>query len=173
MTEFILREVPLAQAAETITHRLQQGGVFLNTQGQDGRPNTMTIGWGGVGYFFNKPMAYVPVRTSRYTFGLLSQSGQFTVSVPLDDMRGALAFAGTHSGRDVNKFEGHGLTAVPALEAAAPIIRECGLHLECRVVAAPVLTEACVAQPMLNRWYPDLDMHTLFFGEVLRCYYTK
>ena len=173
MADNIRREIPLAQVTEEITGKLRQGGVFLTTQGPDGKPNTMTIGWGGVGCFFNKPMAYVPVRASRHTFHLLSQSGEFTVSVPLHPMKAELAFAGTKSGRDVNKLEGHGLTAALALEVAAPIIRECELHLECRVVAAPVLTEACVTAPMLARWYPDLDMHTLFFGEVLRCYYTK
>lgn len=173
MADIIRKEVPLAQAAEEITHRLQHGGVFLTTQDQEGKPNTMTIGWGGAGCFFGKPMAYVPVRTSRYTFGLLSQSGEFTVSVPLHDMKAELAFAGAKSGRDVNKLQGHGLTAAQALEVAPPIIGECELHLECRVVASPALTNACVSPPMLNRWYPDLDMHTLFFGEVLRCYYTK
>lgn len=173
MMELRRQDVPLAQAAEEITYRLQHGGIFLTTCTKDGKPNTMTIGWGGVGCFFNKPMVFVPVRTSRYTFHLLNESWEFTLSVPLHNMKAQLAFAGTMSGRDVDKFIDHGLTATQSLGVAAPIIQECELHLECRVVASPALTPDVVVKPMVDRWYPDSDMHTLFFGEIIHCYYTK
>lgn len=173
MSDIIRNEAPIAEVSSILTDKLPNGGLFLTTYAPGAKPNTMTIGWGGVGCFFGQPMFYVPVRASRHTFSLLRQSGEFTVSVPLRDMKAQLLFAGTQSGRDVDKFEGHGLTAAPAATLATPIVAECGLHLECRVAAAPVLTETCVSDPMLLRWYADRDMHTLFFGQVVQCYYTK
>ncbi len=171
MADSNIREVPYAQVTQIIAEKLA-GGIFLTT-GDSARPNTMTIGWGGANRFFNLPMFFVPVRKSRYSYGLLEKSREFTVSVPLCDMKAQLAFAGTVSGRDVNKFEGHGLTAAPAREVAPPIVKECGLHLECRVTAVTDLSPEGVGDPMLDRWYGDRDMHRLFFGQVLRCYYTE
>ncbi len=172
MSAPIIRDIPIDEVIPVITQKLKNGGIFLTTPGPD-HPNTMTIGWGGIGTFFNRDHFFVPVRKSRYTYGLLEKAGVFTLSIPLEDMREALAFAGTRSGRDVNKFECHGLTALNGQEVAAPIIGECGLHLECRITAqAPVAMDS-VSGPTLARWYGDADMHTLFFGEVLRCYETK
>lgn len=172
MSDLSIREVPYAEVAELIQEKLTVG-LFLTTQAEGAVPNTMTIGWGGLGRFFNMPVFYVPVRKSRYTYGLLKGSGEFTVSVPLSGMKAEIAFAGTVSGRDVDKFNGHGLTAAPAQEVHAPIVKECGLHLECRVTAFSDMTESTVTDPMLSRWYGDRDMHTLFFGQILRCYYTE
>ena len=166
-------DIPYEQAARETLERLQKGGLFLTTCLKTGNPNTMTIGWGGVGVFFNKPVFYAPVRTSRHTFGLLKQSGEFTISVPLHDMHEELLFAGTASGRNVRKFEGHGLTTAPAWELSTPIVAECEWHFECRVIASAAVVEGAVPEAMLARWYPDRDMHTLFFGEILRCYKTR
>lgn len=164
------QEMPFEEAAQALLEQLQNGGAFLTTQGTDGTPNTMTIGWGGPQCFFNKPVMMVPVRKSRHTHLLLSQNGEFTVSVPLHPMKRELAFAGTQSGRDVRKFEGHGLTAAPAQMVKPPIVAECELHLECRVFAQTELAEPGVSPEALTRWYATRDMHSLYFGEVLRCY---
>ena len=168
MSKFM--EIPYGQAAQETLARLQNGGLFLTTCVSPNKPNTMTIGWGGIGCFFGKPVFYVPVRISRHTFGLLTQSGEFTVSIPLHDMSEALMFAGSASGRDVDKFEGHGLTAAPAFNISTPIVAECERHYECRVFATASVTEGAIPEDMLARWYPDRDMHTLFFGEIIRCY---
>ena len=53
---------------------------------------------------------------------MIKNAGEFTVSVPTKvPLAEELKFAGTKSGRDFNKFDGHGLTALPAQEVGAPI----------------------------------------------------
>jgi len=42
--------------------------------------------------------------------------------------------AGNSSGRSVDKFEEFGLTRVPAMRVAAPLIAECFANLECKVI---------------------------------------
>ena len=75
----------------------------------------------------------VPVRKSRYTHGLIEKSGEFTVSVPLNkDLKDALMFCGTKSGRDYDKFKECNLTPIPGKEIDTPVIGECQLHYECK-----------------------------------------
>ena len=42
-------------------------GVFLTVK-EGESVNTMTVGWGNVGYIWNKPVLMVPVRYSRHTY---------------------------------------------------------------------------------------------------------
>ena len=157
----------MAEAVDRMAH----GGVFLNVGGE--QPNTMTIGWGWIGYCWRKPVYAVVVRPQRHTYGLIQSAGEFTVSVPtVAPLREELAFAGTQSGRDVNKFDGHGLTAVPALQVSAPIIGECGLHFECRTLLTQDMTGDRMDPRVIAAAYPEHDFHTIFFGEILECYRT-
>ncbi|NLI20993.1 MAG: flavin reductase family protein [Clostridiales bacterium] len=166
-----MKEIPATQIANTVLEQLGNGGVFLCTADEEQR-NVMTIGWGGVTRFCNELCFLAPVRASRHTFGILKRNPNFTVSVPLHAMRAELAFAGSKSGRDVNKFEGHGITAAPAQAVNVPIVAECELHIECEPVASAEMPSRQVEAAMLERWYPTRDMHTYFIGKIVRCYYT-
>ncbi|MCG4586306.1 flavin reductase, partial [Anaerosalibacter bizertensis] len=80
-------------------------GAFLTVKSGD-EVNTMTIGWGNIGVIWSMPIFTVAVRYSRHTYNLLENSDEFTVSIPIKiDMKKELAFCGTKSGRDVNKFK--------------------------------------------------------------------
>ena len=52
----------------------------LLTAGDKDKFNTMTISWGGLGTLWNKPVATVYVRTSRYTNEFMKDNDYFTVS---------------------------------------------------------------------------------------------
>ena len=160
----------LEAMAETAEH-LDHGGIFLNVGGST--PNTMTIGWGWMGPCWGKNIFVVAVRPQRYTYDILKANGEFTVSVPTNNaLRKELAFTGTKSGRDFNKYEGHGITAAAAQKVNAPIIAECGLHFECRVVLTQDMTADRMDPAILERHYPARDLHTMFFGEIVDCYRT-
>ena len=166
-----MKEINYLDALRTTTEHLSGRGIFLTVGGET--PNTMTIGWASIGYMWNKPVFTVLVRPQRHTFEMIKKAGSFTVSVPTKNpLKAELTFAGTKSGRDFNKFEGHGLTAVPAQEADAPIIKECGLHFECRILLAQDMTPDRMDPELVNGIYAPRDFHTMFFGEILRCYTT-
>jgi len=166
-----MREIPVTEIAGTVLAKMRSGGVFLNTtDGQ--KPNTMVIGWGGVNAFYSTYCFTAPVKWSRYTYKILQKNGAFTVSVPLHDMKEQLAFAGSKSGRDVDKFTGHGLTAAPAQAVNAPIIRECELHIECEPLSVVQQQPEQIKKDVLDRCYPDGDLHALFIGKIVKCYYT-
>ena len=151
-----------------LTQRLSDGGVFLNVS-----DNTMTIGWAQYGFLWNRPMLTVFVRPQRHTFGLLNRAGEFTVSIPeAGQMREALRMAGTCSGREISKFEGHGLSARPALTVKAPVVAECPLHIECVVRHYQDLSPAQMDAEIRSRVYPENDFHRMFFGEITKIWRT-
>jgi len=159
------------QVAQIIAEKLADGGIFLTAS--DGlRHNVMTIGWGGVTTFYGAPCFLAPVRTSRHTFQMLQKNPTYTVSIPLHNMRTELAFAGSKSGRDVDKFNGHGLTAIPAQAVNVPVVQECELHLECTPFGHVALDPAGLIDEVNSRFYPTGDMHTFFLGKIVRCYYS-
>ena len=54
----------------------------------------------------------------------------------------------------------------------APIVGECGLHIECRIVLRQDMTEDRMAQEILDYTYKAHDLHAMYFGEVVACYST-
>ena len=57
------------------------GKDFLLISVSDGeRVNTMTASWGGVGYFWNRPVALCMIRPQRYTYGLVEKTDRLSLS---------------------------------------------------------------------------------------------
>ena len=150
------------------THKMSTTGIFLNVGGE--QPNTMTVAWGSFGFFWSKPVITLVVRPQRHTHPMLIDAQEFTISIPYGAMTEELKFAGTASGRDVDKFQGHGLTAAPARLVSAPIVAECELHYECKVRLMQSMTSDRMDTQLSSAIYPTRDFHTLFFGEVVACY---
>lgn len=166
-----IKHVPYDQYLNEVTHRLTNGGIFLTTK--DEKINTMIIGWGGITYYWNKPIFLVPVRASRYTHPALDSTEYFTVSIPMNsDLKKEISFCGTKSGRDFDKLKECGLTPVPGKFVPVPIIGECSLHYECKVVYKQPIDPSLLNDNINERHYKDSDYHTMFYGEIAACYIT-
>ena len=146
---------------------LTDAGLLLVAQGGDGKPNPMTIGWTTIGSIWGLPMCVVLVRPSRYTYGLLNENGDFTVNVMPDDMTDVLNYCGTVSGRDYDKFAEKGLTAVPGLQANAPIVGESVIAYECRTVLTNEVLPDRLDSSIKDSSYPGGDFHRVYFGKIL------
>lgn len=148
-------------------------GAFLTVK--DGSEvNTMTIAWGSISYIWNKPIFMVAVRYSRHTYKLIENAKEFTVSIPLNnDLKKELAYCGTKSGRDVNKFEECNLTMVEGQKISTPIVGECELHYECKVVYQQAMEPVALDEGIKNHSYSNNDYHVFYFGEILDSYLLK
>ena len=111
----------------------------------------------------------VMVRDSRHTFSLIEKAADYTVSVPNGDMKKAIAFCGTKSGRDVDKFKECGLRTQPSRQVLSPIIDIPGIHFECRIVYKNAIDPSRLTREY-DPLYPEKDYHTLYFGEIQACY---
>ena len=163
-----LHEVNLTDVAPKVISQLAQGGAFLTVALED-KVNTMTVGWTMLGRMWNKPICVVPVRFSRYTRHLIEKADSFTLSVPLDGaFKESLAYCGSKSGQNVDKFKECNLTQRPGTAVASPAIDGCDIVLECRIVHKQTLEPLNLAPEVGHKWYPDNNYHILFYGEVLK-----
>lgn len=141
-------------------------GAFLTVKDGE-KVNTMTIGWGSIGYIWNMPIFMVMVRYSRHTYKLLEKTNEFTVSIPLsNNLKKELAYCGTKSGRDVDKFKECNITMVDGQTISTPIIGECELHYECKVVYQQAMEPATLDEDIKNSKYKDNDYHVLYYGKI-------
>ncbi len=157
-------------AADYVPETLQalsHPGLLLVSLDKRGRPNVMTIGWGSIGIFWAEPIFIVPVRESRYTYGCINATGDFTVNVLPRTLTDVASFCGTVSGRDHDKFAEARLTPGKSLETKSPIVEECLIHYECRVVHVNDLVPKALAQKLLRGSYPRGDYHRFFFGQIV------
>lgn len=160
----------LEQAAN-LMERIKKGA-FLTVKADD-VINTMTIGWATIGYIWQKPIFMIAVRDSRYTFTLIEKTDNFTVTIPTGDAHDkSVAFCGTKSGRDFDKFKQCGLLPKQAKHVVSPVIDIAGIHYECKIVYKSAMDNAFLDSG-LEKLYPNNDYHTLYFGEILDCYETK
>jgi len=152
--------------------KLSKRGIFLTVKSRDGKINTMTLGWASIGWQWVRPVATVLVRESRYTYDLMENAESFTLSVPKDDaLNDALTVCGTQSGRQMDKFEACGLTALAGKTVDCPVVGEAWLHYECRIVGSSLVTKEDYGTALYDRVYADNgDMHRLYFGEITACY---
>jgi len=145
---------------------LVRDGLLLNSIGADGKPNTMTIGWMTGGFIWSKPILVVLVRPSRHTFSRLEQVGEFTVNVLPPEQAQAVAFCGTHSGRNVDKFARTKLTPAPAQQVRVPVIEQALISYECRVVHRNDMNPASLPREIVDGAYAGGGYHRIYFGEV-------
>lgn len=145
-------------------------GAFLTVKDGD-EVNTMTIGWGSISVIWNKPIFMVAVRYSRHTYNLIENAKEFTVSIPLNnDLKKELAYCGTKSGRDVNKFVECNLSLEEGQKISTPVIGQCELHYECKVVYQQAMEPATLDEKIKDGFYSNNDYHVFYFGEILDSY---
>ncbi len=150
--------------------RVLPGGVFLTTK-NDKEINTMTMGWGTIGYIWNKAVFMVPVRKSRHTHSIMENSDTFTVSVPLKgQLKEELRFCGTESGEDYNKIEHLGLSTKFIPEVDVPVISGCELHFACNIIYQQSMQLDNLKKDIKTESYPEEDPHTFYYGEIITAY---
>ncbi|HEX3012072.1 MAG TPA: flavin reductase family protein [Syntrophomonadaceae bacterium] len=145
-------------------------GAFLSVKAAE-QINTMTIGWGAIGYIWQRPILLVAIRHSRYTYGLIEKSGEFTVSIPAGvELKKQLKICGTKSGRDIDKFSTCSLTAQKGRKLDSPVVKECNLFFECQVVYHQAMDPDNLDESIKSKSYKDNDYHTMYYGEIVACY---
>ncbi len=169
-------KIDVTEYAPIILRELPKG-VLLTAQA-DGRANPMTIGWGTLGVEWGRELFVAYVRSSRFTYGLIEKSGEFTVSVPMrtgekdldQRINRILAVCGSKSGRDMDKVAELGLTLVDGEEVAAPAIKELPLTLECRVLYKDEQDESRLPEDLRERYYSTDAPHTAYYAQIVSAY---
>jgi len=164
-----IKEIPYNKLLKDTMAQVPKGA-FLTVK-KDGEINTMTIGWATSGVMWGRSVFVIGVRPSRHTFSFLDVGKEFSISVPLNQkLKKELDFCGTRSGRNTNKFNKCSITPCEALGIDVPIVKECGLHFECKVIAKHQLIKEYIDDTINARHYPEDDYHMIYYGEILKSY---
>ncbi|APF21394.1 flavin reductase family protein [Clostridium butyricum] len=138
---------------------------LLITAEKDGKVNTMTASWGGVGILWNKKVAYIFIRPQRYTKEFVDFSDRLSVCVLPNSYRKELAYLGNVSGKDEDKISNANLKVQKYEDV--PYFDEARLTLICRKLYAQDLKEECfIEKDIIDKWYPEKDYHTMYVVEI-------
>ena len=131
----------------------------------DGKCNSMTISWGGMGVLWGKNVVTVYVRESRFTKELLDKSDSFSITFLKENQRNLLKYLGSVSGRDEDKYK----TAKVKinLHNGVPFLDEGYFAVIAKKLAAyPMPKDGFIAPDIDSEWYPNDDYHTMYIGEI-------
>ncbi len=137
----------------------------LLTAGDKDKFNTMTISWGGLGTLWNKPVATVYVRTSRYTNEFMKDNDYFTVSFYPEECKKTLGVLGSKSGRDMDKIHESGLT--PKEVENGVTFAEAEVTLVCKKMICQRLEPANMTPEIAKQFYENEAEHDMYVGEVV------
>lgn len=150
-------EVPIEHSTRFIIAPLLDS--LVTCVGNDGKPNIIEISlfsksWGLPLKKSDPPFGVfqIMVHPARYSHKLIEESGEFVINIPTAEIVEQSLFCGIRSGRSVDKFKETKLTPVPAKHVKAPLIKECVINIECKVVEAIK---------------PEYSAYTFFFGKAL------
>ncbi|SET68964.1 NADH-FMN oxidoreductase RutF, flavin reductase (DIM6/NTAB) family [Natronincola peptidivorans] len=169
------KAIEFPQYSTQILQTLKEGRVLLVAEGKDGKPNPMTIAWGSIMFAWNKPIFVAMVRGSRHTYKLIEESDSFTVNFFTAKYKKEMAFCGTKSGRDYDKFKETGLTPTSAKTVATPVIKEAFINVECKIVSKEKMDQQFLEKSIMDQYYslddtPGKDLHFFYFGEIVEMY---
>ncbi len=153
-------------AVELIGHKW-----MLITAGERESFNLMTASWGGIGFMWGKPVAFVVVRPNRYTYEFIEKKEYLTLSFMGEEFRSALRVCGTTSGRNGDKMAAAGLSPI-VTEMGNVAVEGADLVLECRKLYSDVLKESgFVDKSCLEKWYAeDNPLHRMYVVEIMHAW---
>lgn len=129
--------------------------VVLVSSGDKDNANIITIAWCGI-VCSKPPLMSVSIRPSRYSHKIISEKGDFVINIPKEELLEKSDFCGMTSGSNIDKFKACGFTKAPSSIVSSPIIEECPVNIECKV---------------LN--ILKLGTHDMFIGEVVAVHADK
>lgn len=152
----------------------------LVTAGDIRQFNACTVSWGSLGNIWGRTgksgsIITVYVHPARYTCEFLKENDMFTVSFFSPAYRKALAYIGSHSGRDEDKIKASGLT--PIVMGTGVAYEEAELKFLCRKLYQHQFSKGDLAEDIQEYYaanpkaYPpdsngDWQPHWVFMGEI-------
>ncbi len=121
----------------------------VGTYDKTGKPNVMTIAWGGI-CCSKPPCVAISLRKATYTYGNIIDRKAFTINIPSEAHIKEADYFGLVSGKNEDKFAATGLTPVKSELVDAPFVKEFSLILECKLIHTL-----------------EIGLHTQFVGEII------
>jgi Conserved protein/domain typically associated with flavoprotein oxygenases, DIM6/NTAB family len=112
---------------------IPEPAVLVTAAAEGKAPNVFTVAWTGL-LSHNPNVVYIAVNPARYSNAIIRESMEYVINIPTENIAKAVDYCGIVSGRNENKFIKTGLKQIPASVVKAPLIQECPLNIECKVL---------------------------------------
>lgn len=129
--------------------------VVLVSSGNKDKANIITIAWCGV-VCSQPPFLSISIRPSRYSHKIISETNNFAINIPNEKLLKKTDFCGIVSGRSADKFKSCNFTKAASSKISSPIIAQCPVNIECKVVKSI-----------------KLGTHDMFIGEAVAVHADK
>jgi flavin reductase (DIM6/NTAB) family NADH-FMN oxidoreductase RutF len=126
----------------------------------------MTVCWGFIGEMWGEPHFICVVRPQRFTFQLIEDASDFTISVPFGNLVKELQICGTKSGADIDKSEV--VKFIPAKKTISPIVDGCDAYYECLINYSDSLKEEFMSFEAKSHY--NNDTHHFYIGKIIESY---
>lgn len=147
------------------TFKLIDKDWMLVTAKKDDKINTMTASWGGLGIMWDQQVAFVVIRSERYTKKFIDASETFSLTFLDESYRKTLGYLGSVSGRDENKIEKSNLTVEYSEDT--PYFGEGRMIAICKkLYAQPISPEFFTVTGFDEKFYPEKDYHTMYIAKI-------
>lgn len=130
------RVLPLSKVYQI----LEPGPVVLLSTMSDKKPNVMTMSWHMM-IDFEPPILACVVSNRDFTFNILRKTKECVINIPTVDLASKVVGIGNTSGRNTDKFKKFELTTGVGECVKAPLINECYVNLECKVVDTKLVNQ--------------------------------
>jgi len=138
---------------------LEPGPVVMVTTAREGQANIMTMSWHTM-LEFEPPLVGCVISNRNYTFDILKTTKECVINIPTVELAEKVVGCGNTSGRTIDKFKHFNLTPVPASCVEAPLIDECYVNLECRVVDGKMVAKYNLfILEVIKAWIDPLKKH--------------
>jgi flavin reductase (DIM6/NTAB) family NADH-FMN oxidoreductase RutF len=128
--------------------------------------NTMTASWGGLGFLWGMPVAFVFIRPQRFTNELMERAGTFTASFYPEDMRKVLNFCGKNSGRDMDKIAETGLIPIHGENGFVYFEQAEQVFFLRKLYAQHMNADCAVDKELFAKHYPNEDYHYMYVAKI-------
>lgn len=126
--------------------------VVLVTSKHKQKENVLTVSWAGIASS-NPEYITIAINPKRFSYLMILESEEFGINIPVAGNVEAIDFCGSHSGKNVDKFEICGFSKFYGHYIQAPLIEECPVNFECKVYN-----------------HIDLGSHVLFVARIVNKY---
>ena len=158
-------EVPIKEFSINPFQAIGKEWMLITAAKADGSVNAMTAAWGGLGWLWERPVAFIFVRQTRYTKEFIDESGRVSLSFLGMGYRKELGYLGSTSGRDTDKIADSGLTIVD--NDGVPFFEEARLAIFGHVIASELICEeSFMDETITANHYADHNLHTMYVVQI-------
>ena len=147
------------------------------TSGNDEDFNSMTIGWGGWGIYFQEPAFWCFLRANRYTLEFIRKTKTYTISFFGKDYENDVMHFGKSSGRNSDKMKTHELNSVftPLNNIS---YKEACIIIECELVNITTVNPENYYSEDSKKFLEEAfleanDYHKMVFGKITNIWTKK